>query len=291
MEEVIDDNNKVIEDSSGTDENDFSYNFIEIPWDDRTNRSKIFIVLLLVTIFIATIAMVISNFVVHYKHFRIEESFKNEHINCNLIKVDECPYAARIHSVSSQQLICVGAVISENSVLVEETCLKSGPVRLYVGNTVDQRCKKGVSVGAYELIPHEGAASKNLVLFSTHKKISSCSTAIGIGGKINDKSHAFIIGRPFRGDRSLSRQLVALDIPENSTGLQNNLRDDNVICVKYLSRCPVNVGDLLVQDGLLLGLASLNIKRRDNNKIACFSNVDKIKTVLKELAMSFDSNV
>ncbi|KPJ13621.1 hypothetical protein RR48_10805 [Papilio machaon] len=294
MEEIVDDNNKLIEENIDTDLTEFSYNFIDIPWDDRTQRSKILVVLLLLSIFIATMALVVNNFVAHYNSFRHNDSYKNDDINCNLVKVDEYPYAARIQSLTSQQLICVGAVISENSVLANEVCLKSGTVRLFVGSITDQYCKKGFSLDAAELIPHDGVVSKNLVLLSTNKKMSLCGNPIRIAGNMEKDSHAFVIGRPLRGDRSLSRQLVSLDVPDNYTHngqLIDNSRRNNVICVKYLSRCPVRAGDLLVQGGRLYGIASTSIQRSANNEVVCFANVSIIKTKLKELDDSLNLNL
>ncbi|CAH2068658.1 unnamed protein product, partial [Iphiclides podalirius] len=53
-------------------------------------------------------------------------------------------------------------------------------------------------------------------MLSTNKKMFPCASVIGIG-KPTDQSHAFIIGRPLRGERSLSRQLVTVHVPDNNT--------------------------------------------------------------------------
>ncbi|CAK1599887.1 unnamed protein product [Parnassius mnemosyne] len=293
MEEITNDNNRVIEEGIDSDENDLSYNFINISWDDRSKRSKVAMLLFLIAIFFSIMALVINNFVVHYKNFNFDEFFNRGEINCNLVKVDEYRYAARIHSVSSRELICVGAVINENSVLANEVCLKSGPVRLHVGSPTDQRCKKGFPVDAVELIPHDGVISKNLVLLMTYKKIIQCVSIIKIGVKMDWHVPAYVIGRPFHGERSLSRQLVTLNVHDNNTyngQLVNNLRNNKVICVKYLSRCPVRAGDLLVQKGRLLGLASTSTQRRENNKLACFANVSNVHEELKQLDVNIDLN-
>ncbi|CAH2068656.1 unnamed protein product, partial [Iphiclides podalirius] len=122
-------------------------------------------------------------------------------------------------------------------------------------------------------------------MLSTNKKMFPCASVIGIG-KPTDQSHAFIIGRPLRGERSLSRQLVTVHVPDNNTQFGqfiDNLRHNNAICVKHLSRCPVRAGDLLVQRARLLGLASMSTKQMADNKMACFANVSTIQRELKQL--------
>lgn len=47
----------------------YSYNFISIPWDDRTWQSKLGIIVLLIAIFLATMGCVTNNFVMHYRKF------------------------------------------------------------------------------------------------------------------------------------------------------------------------------------------------------------------------------
>lgn len=125
--------NKPIEESD-LEEYSFTYNFITKPWDDRSNNSKIGIISFLIAIFVATMALVIINLFLHYKDFDLHAMYTNVEIECNLVKVDEYPFAARIHSVSSNELICIGAVVSTSSILANELCLKSGPVRLRLGN-------------------------------------------------------------------------------------------------------------------------------------------------------------
>ena len=126
-------NNKAIEESD-IEEYAFTFNFINQPWDDRSNNSKIGIISFLIAIFVATMALVFINLFLHYREFDVRSIYTNFEIECNLVKVDEYPFAARIHSVSTNELICIGAVVSSSSVLANELCLKSGPVRLRLGN-------------------------------------------------------------------------------------------------------------------------------------------------------------
>lgn len=126
-------NNKAIE-QSDIEEYEFSFNFINLPWNDRSKNSKIGIISLLVAIFVATMALVINNLVFYYKGFDARSIYSNIEMDCNVVKVDEHPYAARIHSISSNELICIGAVVSISSVLANEVCLKSGPIQLKLGN-------------------------------------------------------------------------------------------------------------------------------------------------------------
>lgn len=113
---------------------EFNHNFITIPWDDRTNTSKFNIIVLLTTIFVATLGIVINNLTMHYKNFDSRTLSADANIDCNLVKVDTYQYVARIRSVVNLDLICVGAVLSQSSVLANELCLKSGPIRLHLGS-------------------------------------------------------------------------------------------------------------------------------------------------------------
>lgn len=128
------DNNKVVESNSKPDEIEFVYNFINIPWDDRSNRSKWGIVALLVTIFVVIMACVTNNFIIHYRERDINKIIMSTEINCIRAKVADYNFVARIHLVSSGELLCVGAVISRTSIIANEICTQSGSVRLQLGN-------------------------------------------------------------------------------------------------------------------------------------------------------------
>lgn len=47
----------------------YNYNFISIPWDDRTCESKLGIIVLLTAIFLATMGCVTNNLLMHYRKF------------------------------------------------------------------------------------------------------------------------------------------------------------------------------------------------------------------------------
>lgn len=126
-------NNTLVEDTD-TQQSDYEYSFFNMPWDDRTQRSKTCIIGLLFAIFVATMAIVIHNLIIFYKGFQTTSLSSNEEINCNVVRVDKYRYAARIHSIKSQELICVGAMVGASSVLANAICLKSGPIRLYLGS-------------------------------------------------------------------------------------------------------------------------------------------------------------
>lgn len=127
---------KNTEDVSDNEDIKFNYNFINTPWDDRSDRSKLGVIAVLVAIIATTIALVINNLVMHYRGFTGSFS-SNTEIDCNVVKLDEYPYAARIHLITSNELVCVGAVVSRYSVLANEICLKSGPIRLRIGSPTE----------------------------------------------------------------------------------------------------------------------------------------------------------
>lgn len=99
---------------------------------------------------------------------------------------------------------------------------------------------------------------------------------------MNFKNKAFIIGRPFRGGRSLSLQLVTIVKNSNNTEI-GNFQYDKVICVKDLEKCPVRAGDLLVQGGFLYGLASTSVNDRGLKKLVCFANLSLVHNEIKLL--------
>lgn len=131
MEENAD-NNKIIETNNQQENLEFRFNFINTPWDDRSYKSKVGIVVLLVSIFVATFALVVNSFILHYREFRSVKKPPKQ--SCFRVKLDDNRFVARIHSATSQQLLCVGAVVSPSSVLANGVCAKSGPIRMYLGS-------------------------------------------------------------------------------------------------------------------------------------------------------------
>lgn len=134
MEEHIDDN-KIIDNNNQPQNLEFRFNFINRPWDDRSTKSKIGILVLLVSIFAATMALVMFSFIMHYKGFHsVRQYVKNSEQSCFRVKLDDYRFVARIHSVTTQQLLCIGAVVSPSSVIANGVCAKSGPIRMYLGS-------------------------------------------------------------------------------------------------------------------------------------------------------------
>lgn len=127
------DKNKQDEDGENFEELEFKYNFLTTPWDDRSRKSKIGIVSLLVTIFFVTMVLVVNNFIMHYKNFGSGRNSSLD-ISCYRVKMEEYQFVASIHSVSTKDLLCVGAVVSETSVLVSGICTKSGAVKIHLGS-------------------------------------------------------------------------------------------------------------------------------------------------------------
>lgn len=137
MEDNIGVNKIITENEDDPSKLEFKYNFINIPWDDRSKRSKIGIVALLVVIFAAIMACVINNFIMHYRGFSHKSNAKNSEMNCFRVRPDGYRYVARIHSLSSKQLLCVAAVVSPISILANGVCVKSGPIRIHLGSLTE----------------------------------------------------------------------------------------------------------------------------------------------------------
>ncbi|XP_072935468.1 uncharacterized protein [Epargyreus clarus] len=282
-------NNTLIEETDAQQSN-YEYNFFNTPWDDRTQRSKTCIIGLLCAIFVVTMAIVINNLVIFYKGFQTHSLIHDREIHCNVMRVDKYKYAARIHSIKSQELICVGAMVGASSVLANAVCLKSGPIRIYLGSLTSHRCKKGFGVNVIEPIPHDGVVTKKLVLLTTHDKMVYCGSLVRLGSS-SFKRLAFIIGRPFRGGRTLSFQSATLARFDNMTSYNKGqslerLINQNFICVKHLSKCEVRAGDLLIQRGRLIGIASTTPQK--GSELACFANLSIIHDDLRELNIDVD---
>lgn len=134
-----------------------------------------------------------------------------------------------------------------------------------------------------EPIPHDGVVTKKLVLLTTHDKMVDCGDVVRLGSS-SFKRLAFIIGRPFRGGRTLSFQSATLARFDNLTYMGDSLVSlitRTLICVKHLSKCEVRAGDLLVQRGRLIGIASTT--PHSGTELACFANLSIIYDDLKEL--------
>lgn len=126
--------------------------------------------------------------------------------------------------------------------------------------------------------------SKELVLLSSYEDKKHCIETIGIGDHFSMRSKVFIIGRSSEFGR-LSRHYVSLadNEPMNMGHTAKNLNIDSMICVKDMGKCPVKVGDLLVQNNLLFGLAATSIQSSEESKYACFTNLKVIRHQLKDL--------
>lgn len=128
---------------------------------------------------------------------------------------------------------------------------------------------------------------------STLDYINDCIKTINIGAKVRASKQLYIIGRPYRGGRSLSFQLVKYNNNNNSTNFEElrTLNKNKTICVDTFGKCPVRAGDLLVQKGMLLGLASTSVNRREESKTACFANLSVVHSELKALDVKFDNKL
>lgn len=114
--------------------------------------------------------------------------------------------------------------------------------------------------------------------------MKQCTHVVRIGISLDWKSMVYIIGRPLGVGRTLTRQLVTLAGKDfKALGAMKDLNIDNMICVKSLAQCPVRVGDLLVQNGCLFGLAATGVYSVGHNKVACFADLDVVRNQMMKL--------
>ncbi|XP_059049278.1 uncharacterized protein LOC131844412 [Achroia grisella] len=284
--EDFNENNKTVVEQEIAEEYQYNYNFLNIPWDDRSKKSKLGIIALLTVIFSVIVACIITNFCIHYKSFQSFKLISNE-IKCHLVKMVDYRYVARIHLASTHELLCVGAIISSSSVLANGVCVKSGPILLRLGDLTESRCKKGFTVDVIEPIYHDGVISNSLVLLSTYENFALCAKTIRFGLRIDLNSRAYIIGRPLHVGKTLTRQPATLTNEYDLKPLFKHLNKQHMICVNVLARCPVRAGDLLIQNGYLFGLASTSIHQTDQSKMACFADLNVVRHEISALDVEF----
>ncbi|XP_021181554.2 uncharacterized protein LOC110370144 [Helicoverpa armigera] len=275
------DDNKIIESNIQQENLEYRFNFVNTPWDDRSKKSKAGILILLISIFVVTMALVFNSFIMHYKGFKFVKRYNNSNeLSCLRVRMDEYPFVARIHSVATQHLLCLGAVVSPSTVITNGVCAKSGPIRMILGSISNPRCKKGFSVDVIESVLHDGVISKRLVLLSSYESIEFCSEVITIGKNLNWAAKVHILGRPIAVGRMLSLQYANL-AGKNiaSRRINKHVNPNSTICVKDVARCPVRAGDLLLQNGQLFGFSSTSVQR---DKVACFADLNLVKQDLKE---------
>lgn len=140
-------------------------------------------------------------------------------------------------------------------------------------------------------IPHDGTITKSLVLLTNFENMKECIEEIKIGVDIDPKNDFYIIGRPIRGEKTLSLQIATYDA-HDKTALEilRSYDKDKTICVQTVGKCPVRVGDLLVQNNRLLGLASTSVHRRDKTNTACFAYLNIVNKELKAFHIDIESN-
>lgn len=126
-------NNKVITDVEDEPEEIFEFNFINMPWDNRTQNSKIGIIILLVLIFVATMGCVINYLNILSQGYKWKDDSDKE-LSCHMVKVDDYRFIARIYTIKNQKAICVGAIVSETVVLTSDDCTQSGPIVVRIGS-------------------------------------------------------------------------------------------------------------------------------------------------------------
>ncbi|XP_063546259.1 uncharacterized protein LOC134754113 [Cydia strobilella] len=266
------------------DDGDYQYtnNFIDTPWDDRSKKSKIGIISLLVSIFALIVICVCHNFMMHYATGSFP-TYKVEN-TCPLINLNDIGYynfVAKVYSLSSKELLCVGAVLSDNAVLADEICARDGPVILVVGQSKDPRCKKGHAVDEIIEVDHEGMLSQKLIIIKSKGDFTECRSTIQIGSELEWKTPAHIIGRPLThsGRALITKQPVAVFGRGNCSipgTLSQKLDKNMIICVTNFGRCQVHAGDLLTQRGRLLGLASTGV-HRSGSTAAYFADLNSVR--------------
>ncbi|XP_041973935.1 uncharacterized protein LOC121729478 [Aricia agestis] len=261
------------EDDDVDQEETYEFNFINLPWDDRTKESKVLMISLLVSILLATFAVVINNVAIHYRNSDNNSSDDREP-ECNLVRVENYPFVARIYSFSPNKLICLGVVLSRTTILTGGLCMKFSPIYIKLGSTFNPRCKKGYSVDEMFYIPHMGALTKSLAVIITKDNLSECSESIPIGMAFNYEQDVEIIGKPRRSLKTLSLQL---GIPTPA------INSSETICVQGLERCPVRVSDVLIQENRFFGLGATSVHKREHVKKACFASIQHITNEITAL--------
>lgn len=139
-----------------------------------------------------------------------------------------------------------------------------------------------------DLIPYDDEITSNLVLLSSLEYIGDCIQTIKVGVKLNVEKELYIIGRPHRGGRTLSLQLAKYNANYSAADILRTSNSNKTICVQTLGKCPVRVGDLLVQKGRLLGLASTSAHKKEMN-IVCFANLGVVNKELSDLDVEIDN--
>ncbi|KAL4704826.1 hypothetical protein ACJJTC_001301 [Scirpophaga incertulas] len=251
-------NNRVVENIKEAYE--FNYNVINTPWDDRSPKSKIGIVGLLISILVTIAACVIFNIVLHFQKTEHDKDDADAEIKCHLVKMGDHRYVARIHSVETQEVLCVGAVISATIVLANQICVQSGSVVLRIGSVSEPRCKKGFPVDRYEVI-YQGVTPSGLVLLTINTNMAHCSKIMVVGDTLEFNMPVYILGRPLPNGKLMPWQPAKLMVVDKK---HSSL--ENTICVTCHTGCPIRVGDLLLQRNKLFGLAITNtpIQNRTN---------------------------
>lgn len=124
-----------------------------------------------------------------------------------------------------------------------------------------------------------------LALLTTYEDIRDCSDVIPIGEAVDVDSHAYIIGRPNYSTSGKSLSWRTVVVSPNGTcnfgsEVKKGAQSNSTMCVGDYGRCPVRAGDLLVQHGHLLGVASTSLHHTEAKKLAAFAN---LSIVAKEL--------
>lgn len=144
-----------------------------------------------------------------------------------------------------------------------------------------------------DLIPYDDAVTSSLVLLTSLEYIGDCIQTIKIGFQLDVEKELYIVGRPHRGGRTLSLQLAEYKPNHTNPDIlrtinKNAANKNKTICVQTFGKCPVRVGDLLVQRGRLFGLASTSAHKKEKTNTICFANLSVIHKELKDLDVDTD---
>lgn len=127
---------------------------------------------------------------------------------------------------------------------------------------------------------HNNVIVNKLVILRTLEKIKECSSVVKLGDELILNSIAFIIGRVQHGGKLLSKQAVEIN-KQDCTNMREN--SNALICIETVTKCPIIVGDLLMQGGRIFGLSSANTKFGRQTQIISFINITTMDDLKKNL--------
>lgn len=127
-----------------------------------------------------------------------------------------------------------------------------------------------------------------VALFKVQGDIKNCATPIAIGTSLEQNLPFFAIGSPQQNGRSLLWQPLIMAPLENCSDIDQSVSRGQTICMKRFGTCPLNPGDLLVQNDHLHGLAlskTIATTSKSQTVMSYFAKIGFISELLKIVKM------